>query len=98
MVWMESLLHSFTSKKCDKLLTTVCVDVVRLQKANSEVMKDRRFMQVAESGEVIFPHQDVWVTEERKRLAFCAHCILQRLIRHTPELISVLGFLKLTLF
>lgn len=46
---------------CTSRLTTVRVDVVRLQEANFEIMKDCRFVQVAESREVIFPHQDVRV-------------------------------------
>lgn len=50
------------SRVCTSRLTTVCVDVVRLQEANFEIMKDCRFVQVAESREVIFPHQDVRVT------------------------------------
>lgn len=59
-------------------------------------MQDCRFMQVAESGEVVLPHQDVRVTEERKGLAFGPHSILQRLITDT-ETISTLAFRKLSL-
>lgn len=46
-------------------LTAVRVDVVGLQEADFEVVQDGGLVQVTESGEVILPHQDVGVTQER---------------------------------
>lgn len=61
------------------LLTTVRVDVVRLKEADLEVVQDGRLVQVAESREVIFSHQDVRVPQEGKRVAVSTHRVLQRL-------------------
>lgn len=38
-------------------------------------------MQVAECCEVVLPHQDVRVTQERKRVTLRSHGVLQRLKR-----------------
>lgn len=61
------------------LLTTVRVDVVRLKEADLEVVQHGRLVQVAESREVIFSHQDVGVPEEGERVAVSTHRVLQRL-------------------
>lgn len=60
-------------------LTAVGVDVVGLQEADLEVVQDGRFMKVTESREVVLTHQDVGVTEERKRVRLRTHRVLQRL-------------------
>lgn len=43
--------------------TAVCIDDSGLHESHFEIVQDRRFMQVAQSSEVIFPHQDVWVAK-----------------------------------
>lgn len=45
-----------------KLLTTVGVNQLGVGKAHFEVVKDCWFVEVAESCEVVFPHQDVGVS------------------------------------
>lgn len=46
--------------------TTVGIDDSGLHKSHFEVMQDCRLMQVAESGEVVLPHQDVRVAKRRE--------------------------------
>lgn len=53
--------------------------MVGLEEANSQVVQDGRFMQVTEGGEVVLSHQDVGVTQERKRVTLLTDGIIQRL-------------------
>lgn len=66
-------------RKC--WLTAVRVDGVGLKESHSQVVQHGGFVQVAERREVILPHQDVRVTQERKRVTLWSHGVLQRLKR-----------------
>lgn len=55
--------------------------MVGLQETDFEVVQDGRFVQVTESSEVVFPHQDVRVTEEGEEVALRTDGIVQRLRR-----------------
>lgn len=46
-------------------LTAVGVDKLRVDESDAQVVQHGRFVQVAQSGEVILAHQDVWVTQGR---------------------------------
>ena len=60
-------------------LTAVGVDVVGLQEADSQVVQDRRFVQVTEGCQVVLAHQDVRVPQEGQRVLLRTHWVLQRL-------------------
>lgn len=51
-------------------LTAVGVNELGVDEANFEVVENGRFVQVAEGGEIILPHQDVRVPEVRQVLRF----------------------------
>lgn len=50
--------------------------MVGLEEAHFEVVQDSRLVQVAESCEVILPHQDVRVPEVRKVLCLIIQLVL----------------------
>lgn len=58
------LRYSLTVKELNS--TTVGIDDSGLHKSHFEIMQDCRFVQVAESGEVVLPHQDVRIAKRRE--------------------------------
>lgn len=51
-------------------LTAVGVDKLRVHESDAQVVQHGRFVQVAQSCEVILAHQNVRVTERRQSSAF----------------------------
>lgn len=45
------------------MITAVCVDKLAVCESDPEVVQHGRFVEIAESCEVILAHQDVWITE-----------------------------------
>lgn len=66
----HALTHRFPgAERMAWTLTTVRVDVVRLEEPDFEVVEDCRLMQVAQGCQVILSHQDIWIAQERQLIS-----------------------------
>ena len=61
------------------MCTTVCVDGLGIHKADLDVVKDSRFVEVAQSRQVVLSNQDVWVPQEGEGLVLTPHRVRYRL-------------------
>lgn len=77
--------------KYDNRLTTVSVNVIGLQETHFEIVEHSRLMEVAESCEVIFSHQNVRIPKKRK-LVFGTNFIFKRLDRNSEFLCQEVYF------
>lgn len=64
------------------LITTVCVNQPGVDKAHFEVVQHCWLMEIAESCEVILPHQDIWVSQWWQVVGTWVYFVLHFLERH----------------
>lgn len=72
-------LQRYSVSQRRRRLTAVGVNGPGVHKAHSEVVQDRRLVQVAESRQVVLPHQDVGVPQGRQLLGFRVYFVLHLL-------------------